>query len=48
MKKIKSFAAHIVTLLAVTVAVLYSGWKWVMTVVLLGIVAVACTGIFVT
>lgn len=47
-KKVKSFAAHTVTLLAATVAVLYSGWKWVMTVVLLGIVAVACTGIFVT
>lgn len=48
MKKIKSFATHPVTLLAATVAVLYSGWKWVMTVVLLGIVAVTCTGIFVT
>lgn len=56
MKKVKSFAKHPVTILAVAAAVLYFGWKWVVAAgleelvhnVLLGIMAVACTGLLVT
>lgn len=56
MKKVKSFATHPVTLLTATVAVLYFGWKWVVAAglekpahtVLLGIMAIACTGLLVT
>lgn len=56
MKKIKSFAKHPATLLAAAAAVLYFGWKWVVAAgleelvhnVLLGIMAVACTGLLVT
>lgn len=56
MKKVKSFTKHPVTLLAVTVAVLYFGWKWVVAAgleqlvhnVLLGIMAVACAVLLVT
>lgn len=56
MKKIKSFAKHPVTLLAAAATVLYFGWKWVVTAgleqlvhnVLLGIMAVACTGLLLT
>lgn len=56
MKKIKSFAKHPVTLLAAAAAVLYFGWKWVVTAgleqlvhnVLLGIMAVACAVLLVT
>ena len=56
MKKVKSFAKHPVTILAVAAAVLYFGWKGVVAAglekpahtVLLGIMAVACAVLLVT
>lgn len=56
MKKVKSFAKHPAIIIPVIMYVLYSGWKLVAAAgleklahnVLLGIMAVACTGLLVT
>lgn len=56
MKKVKSFAKHPAIIIPVIMYVLYSGWKLVTAAgleklahnVLLGIMAVACTGLLVT
>ena len=56
MKKVKSFAKHPAIIIPVIMYVLYSGWKLVTAAgleklahnVLLGIMAVTCTGVLVT